>query len=100
MQVSLPNWTVKSMSKLMPKMEKFVDPARYNAKKLARYKHDWLAIKYSKFEKSCRKSTVTIKTSNTKDIKISQAVVLLGNKRYGTERSLKFTSKTKLEDTD
>ena len=69
MQVSLPNWTVKSMSKLMPKMEKFVDPARYNAKKLARYKHDWLAIKHSKFKKSRRKSTVTNKTSNTKRYK-------------------------------
>ena len=56
-------------AKISAENGKFVDLARYNAKNLTRDKYDRLAIKYLKFEKSRRKSTVTNKTSDTKRYK-------------------------------
>ena len=53
----------------MPKTENSLTWRATTPEKVARDKHDQLAIKYLKFENSRRKSTVTNKTSNTKRYK-------------------------------
>ena len=53
----------------MPKTENLLTWRATTLKILTRDKYDQLAIKYLKFEKSRRKSTVTNKTSDTKRYK-------------------------------
>ena len=53
----------------MSKMENSLTWRATTLETLTRDKYDQLAIKYLKFKKSSRKSTVTNKTSNTKRYK-------------------------------